>query len=615
MPFYTIDEFESQILNIDVELNLLNNSEDTQIDLYDDEAREDGREYGVFVFYQNDIDGICSMFILEHHKKFRSGLKLRSYPVNSESDIYTYIKKELSMKSAIPTLNADVLTARLQGDKYLRVVLLGINGWSDQILYAIKLYFLNLLPEEYKRLFKMAVLTTTRPLSFFNTTHNDEWYFFLQDESDIIREIQQEELQSNENVVISGIYKMNATSSLVESVVDCVNECDKAIVIFANCIGILSNHEFNNNYNINLTTQIINNRDKINSLQGGPYVKYDTDKLLTPLITLSSFEESLKISPYILIYDPNIRDETLSEIRIHCNLKLDEYTSQFTNLPPSKQAEVLQSLKKKLDVTKNKNQLLWIRRTITISSLDVMYIILSVQMRSFYSTNVKNDNNDLIVTDFLYKILIERVYEESGYDKGILIKLKNYTMDFIQYIYKLAIDVGYSELLVTTIYPTYSVTLSCHLSFISYLILSIYTKRKSEDKTDNKTLLLFIKNPAGTGGDAEKTNGTGRTNGAGSAKDNAAKNSSVENNNAYVIFGYNSETSRNNGDVWPLVFKSVAHENRNFLLDCLNPNIVYTNLNDVTFIRNQIVNNLKIVLKIQYQTHEESNTIDPSELL
>lgn len=34
-------------------------------------------------------------------------------------------------------------------------------------------------------------------------------------------------------------------------------------------------------------------------------------------------------------------------------------------------------------------------------------------------------------------MLIERVYEESGYDKGILIKLKNYTIDFIQYIYKL----------------------------------------------------------------------------------------------------------------------------------------------------------------------------------
>ncbi|UKK00476.2 hypothetical protein MACK_000549 [Theileria orientalis] len=606
MPFYTIDEFESQILNIDVELNLLNNSEDTQIDLYDDEAKEDRREYGVFVFYQNDIDGICSMFILEHHKKFRSGLKLRSYPINSESDIYTYIKKELSMKSAFPTLN---------GDKYLRVVLLGINGWNDQILYAIKLYFLNLLPEEYKRLLKIAVLTTTRPLSFFNTTHNDEWYFFLQDESDIIREIQQEELQNNNNVVISGIYKINSTSSLVESVVDCVNECDKAIVIFANCIGILSNHEFNNNYNINLTTQIINNRDKINSLQGGPYVKYDTDKLLTPLITLSSFEESLKISPYILIYDPNIKDETLSEIRIHCNLKLDEYTSQFTNLPPSKQAEVLQSLKKKLEVTKNKNQLLWIRRTITISSLDVMYIILSVQMRSFYSINVKNDNNDLIITDFLYKILIERVYEESGYDKGILIKLKNYTIDFIQYIYKLTIDVGYSELLVTTIYPTYSVTLACHLNFISYLILSIYTKRKSEDKIDNKNLLLFIKNPTSTSTGTEKTNGTSGTNSTSSSKDDSAKNSSADNNNAYVIFGYNSETSRNNGDVWPLVFKSVAHENRNFLLDGLNPNILYTKLNDVTFIRNQIVNNLKIVLKIQYQTNEESNTIDPSELL
>lgn len=69
MPFYTIDEFESQILNIDVELNLLNNSEDTQIDLYNDEVRDDRREYGVFVFYQNDIDGICSMFILEVSNK------------------------------------------------------------------------------------------------------------------------------------------------------------------------------------------------------------------------------------------------------------------------------------------------------------------------------------------------------------------------------------------------------------------------------------------------------------------------------------------------------------------------------------------------------------------
>ncbi|KAF5153416.1 hypothetical protein TpMuguga_01g02450 [Theileria parva strain Muguga] len=573
MPYFTVEEFDEQVLNITNELNeFINENNLNKKDI-------NPEEYGVFVFYNHDVDGICSMFILEHHTKFRNGLKLTAYPILNESDIYTYIKKTLAIKTAYPSLKFD---------KYLRVILLAINGWNEQILYSIKLYFERFLPENLRKFLKIVIITTIRPLSFYNTKHTDEWYFFLQDNNDKLNEIQQEENYKDDNVVINNFYKINSTSSLIESVVECINECDKAIVLFATCIGILSCYEFTNIENSSLSQQIRSNYFKILSLQGGPYVIYDNDKLLTPLITLTTFEESLKISPYVLIYDPHITNDTLSDIRIFCNLKLNEYNSNFTNLSPLKQKNVLSLLKNKLNVKRNTGQLCWKRRILNITSIDILYILLFIL----------NKENKIIIKDFLYNILIERINEDSHYDKNILYKLKNKTYEYIRSIYQLiinckikSVNTSYNTILTTTIYPNIILNQSYHLNFISYLIISIYNKNK--EKSENNLLLLFINNK-----NIPKMNNKNNVNASGEYRRN--KNSDLD--DSLLVFGYNHDLNNN---LWPMVFKSLSHQNQSFVQDYFNPNLLSTKLGDIEYIRKIIIENFKIIQQIKYNQEDE----------
>uniref|UniRef100_A0A3B0MIS7 Uncharacterized protein n=1 Tax=Theileria annulata TaxID=5874 RepID=A0A3B0MIS7_THEAN len=538
MPYFTVDEFDEQVLNITVELNeFINENNLSKKDIKPE-------EYGVFVFYNHDIDGICSMFILEHHTKFRNGLKLTAYPILNESDIYTYIKKTLAIKTAYPSLKFD---------KYLRVILLAINGWNEQILYSIKLYFERFLPENLRKFLKIEH-------TLAHDVQTDEWHFFLQDNSDKLNEIQQE--QNNK-------------------IVECINECDKAIVLFASCIGILSCYEFTNTENSNLTQQIRSNYFKILSLQGGPYVIYDNHKLLTPLITLTTFEESLKISPYVLIYDPHITNETLSDIRIFCNLKLDEYNSNFTNLSPLKQKNVLSLLKNKLNVKKNTGQLCWKRRILNITSIDILYILLFIL----------NKENKIIIKDFLYNILIERINEDSHYDKNILYKLKNKTYEYIRNIYQLTVNTSYNTILTTTIYPNIILNQSYHLNFISYLIISIYNKNK--EKSENNLLLLFINNK-----NVARTNT--KNNNVSSLEDRW--NKSNDSDDSLLIFGYNHDLNNN---LWPMVFKSLSHQNSSFVQDYFNPNLLSTKLGDTEYIRKIIIENFKIIQQIKYNQEDD----------
>ncbi|XP_954142.1 uncharacterized protein TA03005 [Theileria annulata] len=538
MPYFTVDEFDEQVLNITVELNeFIDENNLSKKDIKPE-------EYGVFVFYNHDIDGICSMFILEHHTKFRNGLKLTAYPILNESDIYTYIKKTLAIKTAYPSLKFD---------KYLRVILLAINGWNEQILYSIKLYFERFLPENLRKFLKIEH-------TLAHDVQTDEWHFFLQDNSDKLNEIQQE--QNNK-------------------IVECINECDKAIVLFASCIGILSCYEFTNTENSNLTQQIRSNYFKILSLQGGPYVIYDNHKLLTPLITLTTFEESLKISPYVLIYDPHITNETLSDIRIFCNLKLDEYNSNFTNLSPLKQKNVLSLLKNKLNVKKNTGQLCWKRRILNITSIDILYILLFIL----------NKENKIIIKDFLYNILIERINEDSHYDKNILYKLKNKTYEYIRNIYQLTVNTSYNTILTTTIYPNIILNQSYHLNFISYLIISIYNKNK--EKSENNLLLLFINNK-----NVARTNT--KNNNVSSLEDRW--NKSNESDDSLLIFGYNHDLNNN---LWPMVFKSLSHQNSSFVQDYFNPNLLSTKLGDTEYIRKIIIENFKIIQQIKYNQEDD----------
>lgn len=59
MPYFTVEEFDEQVLNITNELNeFINENNLNKKDI-------NPEEYGVFVFYNHDVDGICSMFILE----------------------------------------------------------------------------------------------------------------------------------------------------------------------------------------------------------------------------------------------------------------------------------------------------------------------------------------------------------------------------------------------------------------------------------------------------------------------------------------------------------------------------------------------------------------------
>ncbi|EKX72137.1 conserved hypothetical protein [Theileria equi strain WA] len=247
MPLCLVEDFENEILSLDF------------LDEFDPSASLDAGKAGIFVFYQNDVDGIAAMFILEHHARFRNGLKLANLPVSTESDVYTFIKKSLSIQSAYPDLK------------------------------------------------------------------DGEWYFFVQNEEEMA-------IEEQEYDEMSGIYHCNSIASIMEQISKATHEANQAAIIYAASVGILSKAEHSSGIHLNVNARITELFQKTFLLDGGPFTSYDSEKSLLPLIMFTSVEEALRISPSVLVYDPRRTPETLADLRIHCNLKPDEFTAEFCNL-------------------------------------------------------------------------------------------------------------------------------------------------------------------------------------------------------------------------------------------------------------------------------------------
>ncbi|CDR94619.1 hypothetical protein, conserved [Babesia bigemina] len=269
MPLCTIDEFEKEVL--DIGANASDAYEESDAPFAAD--ADDDEDLGVFVFYQGDVDGVCALFILEHHKRLSHGLKLTSYPVHCEADIYSYIKKNLSIITTYPDV---------QHEAYLRVVLLGVHGWDPELLYAIKVHFSQKLPESRRSELKICIVPASRPLTFFNVSFDADWYFFVGNEEEVALEqsIQEREL-------VGGIYMSTSVASLIASITKTTHESSRAAIMYASAVATISRMEHSCSLDTNVNTQITRLFQEISMLDGGPYVQYDSERTPFPLISFT----------------------------------------------------------------------------------------------------------------------------------------------------------------------------------------------------------------------------------------------------------------------------------------------------------------------------------------
>lgn len=78
------------------------------------------------------------------------------------------------------------------------------------------------------------------------------------------------------------------------------------------------------------------------------------------------------------------------------------------------------------------------------------------------------------------------------------------------------------------------------------------------------------------------------------------KNSDLD--DSLLVFGYNHDLNNN---LWPMVFKSLSHQNQSFVQDYFNPNLLSTKLGDIEYIRKIIIENFKIIQQIKYNQEDE----------
>ncbi|KAK2195687.1 hypothetical protein BdWA1_002280 [Babesia duncani] len=591
MPLCTIDEFEQHVLDFqDLNTGLAANRY----------TGSNEKIPGVFVFYQADVDGTCAMFILEvcqmripfnvqHHKCFSNGLPIVSLPIRSEGDIYTFIKKSLSIRKAYPEIQVcmhSILT-RQQPDLFLRVVLLGIYGWDLELLCAIKVYFEQLLPEGLRLELKICLVPSSRPLSFFNVNLHGEWYFFLLDEQQVDQETE------TRPDVANGIWSSGSTSAAMatvssqyasdnsEQIVKPIHESNQAAVYFAACIGILSKYEHSSELDVGINGQITRLYHEMSLLGGGPYCSFDSDRSILPLVTFMSIEQAFKISPSVLIYDPKRERDTFADLRIHCNLKTHEFSSEFVNLDPKRQSLVLKLLRNKIDIYKEKMQICWLRRTLSVPALDVLYILMATL--AGWDTRDESHTSDrapLIASDFLHATIADRMSQDSSYDRTILTQLKQRTNKYIGDIYNLITGTntksktfGTHKVLSATLYPKQNLGRDDCI-FIGYMLSAIQARIH---KTQHSRCMLLVKNP---------------------------------HQDRYFCFGYSPEVSAQFPDVWPLVFSSLAHDDDAFQLDALDPNKLEIKNADLYNARDKITQRLLIALQANYIANDESQEED-----
>eukprot|EP00371_Babesia_bovis_P002393 XP_001611040.1 hypothetical protein [Babesia bovis T2Bo] len=222
MPLCTIDDFEREVLILETD----DRDSYTNADNPNTQRAEKGHEYGVFVFYQADIDGVCALFVLEHHKLLCHGLKLTSYPVQCEADIYSFIKKNLSIRAAYP----DVQDA----DWYFFVA----NEQDVSLERSI-------------------------------VSESVVFYHLLQQDRDII----------------GGIYYSTSVAALIASVTKTVHDSSRAAVLYASAMGVMSRIEHYGALDSSFNTQITKIFQEITMLDGGPYIQYDSERSSLPLIS------------------------------------------------------------------------------------------------------------------------------------------------------------------------------------------------------------------------------------------------------------------------------------------------------------------------------------------
>eukprot|EP00371_Babesia_bovis_P002392 XP_001611039.1 hypothetical protein [Babesia bovis T2Bo] len=272
-------------------------------------------------------------------------------------------------------------------------------------------------------------------------------------------------------------------------------------------------------------------------------------------------------------------------MRIQCNLMMDEFTSEFCNLPPKRQPQVLRQINgriKRLD----RSQLLWIRRTCTMPCIDMLYILIAIFVGWYNKSNESTaETSPIIASDFMYNMLSDRMSQESFYDKVIMTQLTQKTSQMLLRTYDMIASskiksrkFGTQKVLFATLYPKHTVEHCDELRFIGYIISMLHSRGDASEAPCR--VLIFVMNP-----DA----------------------------NGILAYGYSPEISGSYPDVWSLVFRSLAHDDSCFVFDILRPTFLSIRSMDASTAKNRITERLRIALEAKIISYFADNQEDTEE--
>ncbi|SJK86317.1 conserved Plasmodium protein, unknown function [Babesia microti strain RI] len=501
MSLVGISHFNEEIFQLDVTL-----PENTL-------KTPDNSKFRIISFYQCDVDGLCAQYVLQLHSNFKSFASLHSFPVYEENDIYQYIHKTLSLHLKRPDVQADA---------FMRVLLIGIRGWSSELLRAIKVHFEHLLDPPLRKYLKIAILTVIRPIGFFGK---------LPQECILFKESDDEPMYPS-----SGIYTCESASvtSLLLKGMTFVYENEHAAAIFAASISIFSK---NVHFGIGETLyygKIEEFHNQISQLNGGPYVSYDIDKAILPLVTFTTLEDALSISPSILVLDSKKNPETIAEFRIQCSLRKEEFTSEFNALSSEKQKRVLSLIKRQISFYREMPQLCWLRRVKHIPNLDVMYFLSTILN--------KEETQSIIALDFLYNILQERLQQDSYYDRNVINTISKSAIAYINQSFdsisraklKFKTFLG-QKLIIAEIRPNNPLSHINQLEMVASIISNI--EAKGDEVKRSRCLLI------------------------------------VEHKEKY-LFGFTPNVDSSFPDIWPGVFMQISQSDSSCSFNALLPNVL-----------------------------------------
>lgn len=264
---------------------------------------------------------------------------------------------------------------------------------------------------------------------------------------------------------------------------------------------------------------------------------------------------------------------------------MDEFTSEFCNMDPQRQSQVLRQLNGRIKKS-DRSQLLWLRRTCAMPSVDMIYILLAISVGWLNKENVSTaDTAPAVASDFMYNTLTDRMSQDSFYDKVIMPQLKLKTMQLISATYDMISSsqiksrtFGLHKVLFTTLYPKHPVTHIDELRFISYLISNVYSRGEAADGLCQ--VLVFIKNP-----DTDVT----------------------------LAYGYAPEVSGDFPDIWALVFSSISHNDPSFVFDVFRPTCLEILSGDLSSAKNKISERLRIAMESKNLSYFENRGSETEE--